>query len=162
MKWGRTKKSRLFPTAHEVSDDTSVCFWLISMVNVPTTNTLFREKKPSSLMCKSVPGLCTEGILWPRRSWKPYWTFIHIHTHIIYLVPILYLVKIPFDLCLTSILFNLFLTWSVSSVLLTEKLKLTYCITDTSLNSNGLFFRNSFSPWSYKSAPLGFSDFFTF
>lgn len=44
----RTKKSLLFPTAHEVSDDSSVCFWLISVVNVSTTNTLFEQREATS------------------------------------------------------------------------------------------------------------------
>lgn len=46
--WERTKKYLLFPIAHEVSDDTSVCLWLISMANVSTTNTLLKEKASKS------------------------------------------------------------------------------------------------------------------
>lgn len=47
----------MFPKAHEVSDDTSVCFWLISMVNVSTTNTLFEVKGTESPDVKTQSGL---------------------------------------------------------------------------------------------------------
>lgn len=76
--WKRTKKSLLIPIAHEVSDDTSVCLWLISMENVSTTNTLLGKKQASPPMCASVSRLClcSEQILWPRRPWKAPWTLI--------------------------------------------------------------------------------------
>lgn len=47
----------MFLKAHEVSDDTSVCFWLISMVNVSTTNTLFEVKGTESPDVKTQSGL---------------------------------------------------------------------------------------------------------
>lgn len=78
MHWGARQKH--LSTAHEVSDDSSVCFWLVSMVNVSTTDTLFEEAAAAASadvkMCSMTASHCREPILWPRRSWKKKHSFL--------------------------------------------------------------------------------------